>query len=71
MMKSIAKAMLVLLFLINAGCNAGDKTEKPANPILKMHADALIKAKQADRIIQEAAAKQREIIDAEGEQEQE
>ena len=71
MMKPIAKVLLLLPFLLNAGCGGDQKTEKPANPLLKMQADALNKAKQADRLIQEAAARQREIIDAEGEQETE
>ena len=67
MMNPIAKVLLLLLSFLTAGCGGDQKTEKPANPILKMQADALNKTQQADRIIQEAAAKQREIIDAEEE----
>ena len=64
-MKLIIKiTAVVLLFIAIAGCGEQDKQAKASDPaVFKTQLEALNKAKQVERTLQDAAAQQRKTID--------
>jgi len=64
-MKLIIKvAAVVLLFIAITGCGEQDKPAKASDPaVFKTQLEALNKAKQVERTLQDAAAQQRRTID--------
>ena len=63
-MKLIFKIMSILWFISITGCGEQDNPPKAADPVVfKTQLDALDKAKQVERMVQDAAAQQRKTID--------
>ena len=64
-MKPILKLTLILLlFTSMTGCEEKDKQAKTPDPaVLKTQMEALEKAKQVERVLQDEAAQQRKMID--------
>ena len=64
-MKPILKLTLILLlFTSMTGCEEKDKQAKTPDPaVFKTQLDALEKAKQVERVLQDEAAQQRKMID--------
>jgi hypothetical protein len=63
-MKSILKMTALLWFISIAGCSEQDKPAKAEDPVaLKTQLEALNKAKQVERMLQDEALQQRKTID--------
>lgn len=63
-MKLIIKLTTILLFFLITGCGEKDKQAKASDPIvLKTQLEIWDKAKQVERMIQDAAVQQRKTID--------
>jgi hypothetical protein len=63
-MKFILKLTAMLLFISIAGCGEQDKQVRGSDPVeLKSQREALNKAKQLERTLQNEAVQQRETID--------
>jgi predicted small lipoprotein YifL len=63
-MKLIFKMTAILWFISIAGCGEQDKPAKASEPVvLKTQLEALDKAKQVERMLQDAAEQQRKTID--------
>jgi hypothetical protein len=63
-MKLIIKLTTMLLFISTTACGDQDKQAKASDPVvLKTQLEALDKAKQVERMLQDAAVQQRKTID--------
>jgi hypothetical protein len=63
-MKLIIKLTAILLFISITGCEEKDKQAKASDSImLKTQLEALDKAKQVERTLQDSAEQQRKTID--------
>jgi hypothetical protein len=63
-MKLIIKLTTMLLFISITACGDQDKQAKASDPVvLKTQLEALDKAKQVERMLQDAAVQQRKTID--------
>jgi hypothetical protein len=63
-MKLIFKMVAILWFISIAGCGEQDKPAKVADlVVLQTQLEALDKAKQVERMLQDAAVQQRKTID--------
>ena len=63
-MKLIIKLATMLLFISITGCGGQDQQAKASDTaVLKTQMDALDKAKQVERTLQDAAVQQRKTID--------
>ena len=64
-MQSILKLTAILLLFVSiAGCEEKDKQAKASDPVVfKTQREALDKAKQVERVLQDEATQQRKTID--------
>jgi len=63
-MKLIIKLTAMLLFISITGCGEQDKQAKAPDPaVLKTQMEALNKANQVERMLQDVAVQQRKTID--------
>jgi hypothetical protein len=64
-MQSILKLTAILLLFVSiAGCEEKDKQAKASDPVVfKTQREALDKAKQVERVLQNEATQQRKTID--------
>ena len=63
-MKLIIKLTTMLLFILITGCGEKDKQAEASDPVVfKTQLEALDKAKQVERMLQDAAVQQSKTID--------